>query len=47
MEVSKSNAWSEQDRKFSSKPVYVIRPYPIDPTKREIKNGIVKPKMNR
>ena len=48
MPIKRGDPWSEQDIKYSSKPVVVIRPFPIDPTRqREIANGIVKPKMNR
>jgi hypothetical protein len=47
MPIKKDNPWSERDSRFSSKPVVVIRPLPIDPRQREIPNGIVKPKISK
>jgi hypothetical protein len=47
MPIKKDNPCSERDSRFSSKPIVVIRPLPIDPRQREISNGIVKPKMSK
>ena len=47
MPIKRGDPWAESDSRYSSKPVIVIRPLPIDPRKREISNGIVKPKTSK
>ena len=47
MPVKRGDPWTERDNRYSSRPVHIVRPLPIDPRQREIPNGFVPPKVNR